>query len=410
MENQVTVNFNNQSYIATYNPQSGYYELELTAPDTGGVYVADVDFTDIFGQEYQKSLPIQILVKEPIKLETNKVFMWIFDDRTFSVVDILEIADYDITIDEETNANSIINVLKQTNAKANNIVAIKKNNEVVYWGIIDKIQQNEELNYQYTLKYITNLFDEVVEEGDELSLISTTGIEDYLAQTIQNHFISNGDTFINKTYLEVQVLTHTKLQISISNVENGLYNLHTWLTNCTQNYEIMYNFSIVNGKLVMTIGKNKLDKELIDVNAQPISNYNEVFETKIISTVIVKTDTGRYALYLLNDRTTTTNDKDPNRAYGSTQRVYTANIEDAPQTALNIFRQNSYNHNITFSYYERIIPFGTPIAIKTKDSLIYDTYISSVRITSNKFVDYVCGNIRIGFIEKIKQERSNKNA
>ena len=126
MENQVTVNFNNQSYIATYNPQSGYYELELTAPDTGGVYVADVDFTDIFGQEYQKSLPIQILVKEPIKLETNKVFMWIFDDRTFSVVDILEIADYDITIDEETNANSIVNILKQTNAKANNIVAIKK--------------------------------------------------------------------------------------------------------------------------------------------------------------------------------------------------------------------------------------------------------------------------------------------
>ena len=47
----------------------------------------------------------------------------------------------------------------------------------------------------------------------------------------------------------------------------------------------------------------------------------------------------------------------------------------------------------------------TPIAIKTKESLIYDTYISSIRIKPNKFIEYQCGNIRINFLEKIMKER-----
>lgn len=35
MKNEMTVTFNNETYIATYNPQTGYYEVNLTAPDTG---------------------------------------------------------------------------------------------------------------------------------------------------------------------------------------------------------------------------------------------------------------------------------------------------------------------------------------------------------------------------------------
>ena len=42
--------------------------------------------------------------------------MWIFDHKDFTVKDIVEIADYDINIDEETNANTIIKVLKKNNA------------------------------------------------------------------------------------------------------------------------------------------------------------------------------------------------------------------------------------------------------------------------------------------------------
>lgn len=30
--NNMTINFNGQDYIAVYNEQSGYYEIDLTAP------------------------------------------------------------------------------------------------------------------------------------------------------------------------------------------------------------------------------------------------------------------------------------------------------------------------------------------------------------------------------------------
>lgn len=406
MENQLTVSFNNQNYIATYNPQTGYYELELTAPETGGIYTADIEFTDLLEENYEDNLVIQISAKEPIKIETNKVFMWIFDYKDFTVKDIVEIADYEINIDEETNSNTIIRVLKKTTAKARDIVAIKKNNEVVYWGKIENIQNTDgQALYVYTLKYITNIFDQNVILKNE-SLINSTGVEDFIGNTITNNFIENEDTFVNLDYLVLNIKTHNKKQISVSNVNNNIYNLHTWMTNCTQNYDIVYSFSVVNKKLQITIEAKEIDKEIIDVNAQPISNYTEVFETDIVSKVVVLTDTDTYTLYLLNDRTTTTDMSNVNRAEGRTETVYTSKYEDAPQTALNAIKSNSYNHNITFAYYNRFIQVGTPIAIKTKESLIYDTYISAIKITQNKFVEYTCGNIRINFIDKLLKERS----
>ena len=406
MENQVTVNFNNQEFTATYNPQTDYYEVEITAPDVGGVYIADITFTDLFLQEYEETFAIRVLAKEKLKIETNKVFMWIFNYKDFTVKDIVEIADYDINIDEETNANTLINVLKKTTAKSNDIVAIKKNNEIVYWGIIDIIQNTdgEALN-QYTLKYITNLFNQNIKLENE-SLISSTGIEDFLKKAITTNFTENTDTFVNLDYLDIEVLTHTKLQTTVSNVNNNIYNLHTYMTNCTQKYDIVYSFSVVDKKLKMSIEVKTAKKEIIDVNAQPISNYTEVFETDVVSKVVVLTDTSTYTLYLKNDRTTTTNKNDKDRAEGRTETVYTANYEDAEQTALDTIKSNRYNHNITFSYYNRLISIGTPIAIKTKESLIYDTYISAVRITQNKFIEYTCGNIRINFIDKLLKERS----
>ena len=416
MENQVTINFNNQDYNLIYNSQSGYYEIDLQAPDVGGVYDINVTFRDIFGETFTDEAVIQVLAKEPIKIEQNKIFMWIFDYFTFKVKDIVELSNYEINIDEETNANTILNVLKKTTSKARDIVAIKKNNEVIYWGTINNIQNTDGQSlYEYTIKYLTNLFDQnIVLENEDL--IKTTGVEDFIANAINKNFIQNEDTFVNKTYMQIVAKTHTKKQTSVTNVENGIYNLHTWMTNCTQNYDIVYSFSIVNKKLVITIESKEINKELIDVKAQPIANYNEVFETDVVSKVVVlynkvadAEQKGQYTLYLLNDRTTTTDKNNVNRADGRTVTVYTENYEDAEQMALDQMKQNSYNHNITFNYYNRFIRIGTPIAIKTKESLIFDTYISAVKITQNKFYEYTCGNIRVKFIDKLLKER-RKNA
>lgn len=35
MSSEMTIKFNNQSYVANYNKQTGYYEVDLTAPEKG---------------------------------------------------------------------------------------------------------------------------------------------------------------------------------------------------------------------------------------------------------------------------------------------------------------------------------------------------------------------------------------
>lgn len=558
MSRNMTINFNNKNYIANYNSQTGYWEVNLEAPETGGIYNADIKYTDLIGKTYEDTQIVQVLAKEKIKIDTNIVCIWIFDYRDFSLKKILEISDYEINIDEETNSNTIVTVLKNTNSNAGDIISIKKNNGVIYWGIIDKISNEDgKTVYIYNLKYITNMFDQDVvlnrnmesvdlEEGiyriksalstnkvvdvangstennaniqiyesndtdaQKWKIVKTndgyynfisevsgkamdiangtmqndtnvqqyesnssdaqkwsleyldngyfrikakngnyyltvdsknvengtnikiyeaisgedadkqqftieklvepemwkTGIEDFIADTIKENFINNEDTFLNREYLEIRVKTHTKIKTSVSNVTNNIYNLHTWMTNCTQLYNINYNFFFENKKLVLEIENKEAKKQLIDTQAQAISNYTEIFETEIVSKVKVITDTKSYELYLLNDRTTTTDGTNENRAAGKTVTVYTQNYEDAEQVALDNIQANRYNHMITFSMLDKFMPVGTPIAIKTKDSIVLDSYISAVKMTQSKFIEYTCGNIRINFIDKLLKER-----
>lgn len=558
----VTIQFNNNKYTAKYNEATDEYELELEAPDTGGIYNVQVEYTNGYIND-SKNLDIRILKEIPLKILTEDAFMHIFDYRDFTVKDVVQLYNYEINIDEETNANTTAYTTKKTNATKDDIVFIKEDNEILFWGVIDDIQnENGASSYQYILKYITNMFDEKIalkqrgindeeiEEGyytfysklnenkvidvadnktaagtnvqlydfnnttaqkfivtknndgsykiahiksklvldvengefangtniqiytstennktqewkiekvedrtytifnfsneeycidvdnaktdnrtnvqlwksnstnsqkweiercDE-EMIREVGIEDYIAHIITKNFINTDDAFLNKNYLKIRNKTHTKLNASVStivDVQENLYNFHTFLTNCTQNYNINFNFDIVDKMLELTIENKELKKELIDVNAQPISEYSEVFERTVIAKVVVVTKReGNYNLYLKTDRTTTEDVNDPNRAQGKTETVYSETMEDANQKALDTLKSNSYNHNVTFKYYNRNIKVGTPITIKTKDSLIYDTYISAVtRTYKDKFFKYTCGNIRTDFIDKLLKER-----
>lgn len=401
------IKYNNKEYEAEYNSQTGYYEINLNAPTVGGIYNVETEYTDLFEEKYTEKKAIQVLAKEKIKNNNETTFMWVFDGYDFKIKGIVELSNYEISIDEETNINTIVNVLKNIQAEADDIVAIKKENEVIYWGSIQEVSNEDgETLYKYTLKYITNMFNQKVILKDE-ELIKTTGIEDFIAKTIKENFINNTDTFINKTFLKVIVKTHTKIQTTVDNVQDNIYNLHIWMTNCTQRYNIVYNFSIVDKMLVITIENKEQKKRLIDTTAQAISSYSEVFETNVVSKVTVLTkEKGEYSLYLLNDRTTTTDMKNKNRAKGKVETVYTEKMEDAPQKALDTMKSNSYNHNITFKMLNKYMKVGTPVAIKTKNSVILDTYISAIKITQSKLIEYTCGNIRIKFIDKLLKERS----
>ncbi len=556
MSNEMTISFNGENYLAQYNKQTGYYEVDLSAPTAGGIHEANIEFTDLLGQSYTDKKVVQVLAKQKLKIKSNKVFMWIFDYKDFTVKDIIEIADYEINIDEETNASSTVKVLKKTTAKTDDIVAIKKAGETIFWGTIKEIQNdNGKRVYDYILKYITNIFDtkvalkrnvevDTIEDGtyiiksaldtkkvldvtnasmaneanielwsdngsdwqkwkiekqtdnyysiksiksgkcldiaftkyadgtnvqqyeynggsgqkwgiehrggahykifskgnntycldvhggntqdgtnieiyqnngnntqrfylekQEEYVIRENGVEDFIAEAINKKFVNNKDTFLNRQYLEIRVKTHTKLQTSVTNVQDNVYNLHTWMANCTQLHNINFNFFIENKKLIIEIENKQLKKELIDINAQAISDYTEVFTTDVVSKVEVLTSKETYYLYMLNDRTTTIDATNTNRASGKTETVYVEKYEEAPQKALDVIKSNSYNHNVTFKMLNKYMKVGTPIAIKTKESIILDTYISALKITQKNFVEYTCGNIRIKFIDKLLKER-----
>ena len=478
-------------------------------------------------------------------------YMTIFDYYDLSIKANIPIYEKNINNDEETNAVTTVKTTHYTNAKKRDVVVIKENGNIIYWGIIKEIaQEGEEEVYTYSLRYITNLFDEKVlleqnvtgniEEGyyrikpvvdgsktlkvknnstdnntkvvlwdkntiesqvwkaekngqhyrfknaysdkylnvadnapttngkdiiqssntlswdiiektsgeynivyagnnnyaidvddgvsangtkiqvweniqtNEINrlfylektfepIIWEEGIEDFIAQTITDNFISNSDTFVNLPYLEIEIKTHSKKNTSVDNVENGIYNLHTFINNCTQNYNIMITFEIVDKKLKMILENKTMDRQLI--NEEMMTDVQEVFETDITSKVVVVTTSGLYKLYLLNDRTTTIDGTNPNRAEGKTETIYTENMEDAEQNALNVIKQNSYNHNITFKS-KLDLEIGQPISIRTKKSTVFDTYISAKVITEEGFKQYTCGNIRINFIDKILKERN----
>ena len=162
MARSVTVKFNDKLYNATYNETTDEYEVELTAPETGGIYNAQISCVD--GDTTNTTdIDIRILKQEQIKITTDDTYMYIFDYKDFTVKDVVELSNYEINIDEETNANTTVNVLKKTTAKSNDIVMIKENGEIKYWGIIQEIQnENGSKLYQYIIKYITNMFNQNV--------------------------------------------------------------------------------------------------------------------------------------------------------------------------------------------------------------------------------------------------------
>lgn len=412
---EILVEFNNNNYIAIYNEDTGYFELELTAPEIGGIYDINITGKDALENkaDYLKKIQVFAIIEE--KVVTDKVIAYFLDRFTFEIKDVVDLQDYEINIDEETNSKSNLTVMKKLNANDKDFIFINESGEIKYIGIIDApLNDNGETKYTITAKYITNLFDRDILVNNE-ELISTTGIEDFIKYTIENEFTKSNDSLLNMNYLDVEVLTHTKINKSIDNVENGIYNFHTFITNCSQNYNIVYTFKVENGRLKMAISKQEQEVQLIDTTITDITNYTEVFETNVVAKVIVKTSNNLFNYFLLNNRTTTTDINDENRAIGLIKTVYTEKDEDAQQTALNEFKSNSYEHLIQFDVNNESNLFdiknwkiGTPIKMKTKNNVIIDSYISAISMKKgSKFYSIKTGNIRINFIDKIKKELKN---
>jgi len=408
----VKASFNGKEYELIYNSQSGFYEIEIEAPKTGGVYNAEITFEDLLKNIDNETKKIQIWAKEKNKNKSEETLVYFLDKSDLEIKDVIEFENYEYVIDEETNKNTIFEVMKKINANNDDIVVLQRNENIDYIGIIKDIENEDgEIKRKITLEYISNIFDRNIILENE-SLISSTGIEDFIAKEIYDNFTNSDDTLLNINWLDVEVKTHTKITKSVDN-NNGIYNFHTFVTNCSQNYNIILDFSYVNKRIKLTIYKQESETQLIDTTVPDISNYTEKFETSVIAKVIVKTDTDVQKWYLLSDRTTTQDKDNTDRASGEVETVYTSKSEDAKQTALDKFKSNTYNHYISFDINRNSklfdvskLKIGTPINVRTNNNVILNTYISAITDKGNSFINITCGNMRINFIDKLLKERN----
>lgn len=408
----VKVSFNDKEYELIYNKQSGLYEIELETPKNGGVYNAEISFKDSIENIETSTRKIQVWAKEKNTNVSQETLVYFLNQTDLEIKDVVEFENYEYIIDEETNQKTIFNVMKKVNAENGDVVVLQRRGKIDYSGIVEDFENADgELKREITIKYISNLFDRKVILNNE-KLIKEVGIEDFIEKEIYDNFTNSDDELLNYKWLDVEVKTHTKIQKSVDN-ENGIYNFHTFITNCTQNYNIILDFTYDQGRIKLTIYKQDAETQLIDTTIPDISNYIEKFETSVTAKVIVKTDTDVQTWYLLSDRTTTQNKDDLNRAIGKVETVYTAKSEDARQTALDKFKSNTYNHYISFKINRNSKLFdvekmkiGTPLSVRTNNNIILDTYISAMRDNGSNFIEITCGNMRINFIDKILKERN----
>lgn len=414
---QVTASIDNQIYTLIYNPQTDYYEIEVVAPEKTGLHKVEIEYT-VSGLISTDTIDLIVLAKENVKIRSHEIIAYFLNKTNFEIKDVAQLTISEINQDMETNGNSIFYSPKKLLIEENDYIYLEENDQQLFLGIIQKQEdENESGKYKLTCKDIMAILDFSCFEEDDEEIIKNVGIEDFLATKISKEFINNEDQFVNKNYLEVNAITHTKKNISIStlaNVTNGIYNFLTLANNAIKNYDLQFDFAIKKKKLIICISTKSAEKTLIDTTTSDVSEYSETFSLEIVSKVevYIKETGEKYYRYLLNDRTTTTDSENPNRVAGKTEKVVVEKQEDAEQTALDKFKSNTYNHNITFKINKNSklhdisnMRIGTPIQIKTKNSIIKDTYISSIKSNDDEFLTIVCGNIRVNYIDKFLQER-----
>lgn len=411
----VKIIINGQEYYALYNAETDMYEITLTAPGIGGVYEVEAQATDAAGETDTKILDLQVLTKQAVVLENEETIVYFLDQDNLDIKDVIEFENYEYNIDEETNAKTTFNIYRRNNVRNGDIVVLKRKDTIDYIGIVEDATNEDGRNSRLTtLKYITNLFDRKILLTNE-NIMHETGVEDFIVQTIEDYFTNSDDTLLNINWLQVEALSHTPIQKAIDN-DNGIYNFHTFITNCSQNYNIVYNWILLpNYTLKLQVYQKEQSGVLIDTTTTDISNYTEVYETTVTAKVTVKTQNNLYNWYLKTDRTITDNANDPDRATGKIEVVYTENDDDAYQTALDVFKGNSYKHYIGFRIRRSSklfevdeLKIGMPLSVRTDNNIILDTYVSAIRDNGGEFIEITCGNMRINFIDKLKQERNKE--
>ena len=195
--------------------------------------------------------------------------LYILSKQDLSILSICKLADYQINLDEETNAKSTFTLMKTNGLKKGNYMTLNGLYRQFIF-VIDDVQTEKGSNVvTVTALDISNIFDRKVIEKN-IDTMKSKSIEEFLANTISENFVNSDDTALNVNYIEIYWHTNTQGNVA-TNAENGLYNFHTFLTNCRQYKNIYTDFKLENlgnpqtveGKRINVEAKNR---KIVDIS------------------------------------------------------------------------------------------------------------------------------------------------
>lgn len=341
--------------------------------------------------------------------------LYILSKQDLRILSICKVIDYEINLDEETNAKSTFLIMKTEGLKDGNYIVLNGLYKQFLFVIPSGGIETEKNSNKVTLNVvdISNIFDrKIIEKNTEQ--MEKLSIEQFISNTIFENFVNSSDIPLNMGYINIYWNTNTK-GIVETNAENGLYNFREFLVNSRKKKNIYIDFKFENGKLKINIEKKQENEEMIDTTLPEVTEYNKIYEEEVTAKiqVYIRENDSEYNLYLRTDRTTTTDRSDPNRASGKIEVISVDKEEKAAEEANNIMKNNNYKHLVEFKISKtselmdvKKLYIGRPIIVKTEEDT-YNSYISAIKLTDENYIYFKSGTLRNMLLDKLK---ANKNS
>lgn len=361
------------------------------------------------------------------------VYGYVISKQDLKILDVFTVSDYDLNLDLEYDGKSSIILDRVPQIDEGDFVFLKNDaGKIFYIGVTDTIS-NDSGSAETTINLLEkeSIFDRKVILSGE-SVISTTGIEDFIVNTIKSNFVTSDDSFLNLRYITIKALTHTKVYASVD-TENGIFNVKTYLGNAREYYGIFLDFKFTGSALEISVYRKDQATFKIDAGVTDVTNYIEDYNVSALAKLTqiwkvpdqeengVVTKVGAKTIrkyYLLNDRSISTNVSDPNRAKGEIDVIYTEceNEAEATQTVINSFMSNKYDHSVSADirreseiYPEDEFYIGHKCEIKTKAHGVRDSIISQLSYSKGSaYLSVKFGKMPVTLIEKLRKERKEK--
>lgn len=357
------------------------------------------------------------------------MYVYYLDKLTAKITGYTECSKYTIAENIDFSEKSKVIVPDRPDITDDDIVVIRDAYSQVFAGICSEVSVGK-APYTLTLLPLEKIFDRKIFIGNE-ALISSTGLEDFVADEIRRNFINSGDPIFDKPYMTVKASTHTPRSLTIPSVvdsENGIYNLKTFLGNIKEFYQIMLKFEITNESVGIEVYRDTTEALELDTQYSDISNLEETYKVDVLAKLNVKWVIPQQdkdgneidpviqflTFYLLKDRTVTMDATDPNRVEGTidTICVQTEDEDELVEQVSNSFISNSYSHCMTFDisktsqiYPPELFYIGRKVSIKSKRTgETTSSVITKISGSSdNAMRSITIGKLPITLIEKIRR-------